>query len=136
MLQEMIEVKKMWILTSLIQSDGDLLFFHQVRSTSLMTRPLPSSQPGLGVLSPAHQQSHQLVSCSAPQPPTLGRSHSCPFCFKHFYGSVDLERHKRTHTGEKPFACPHCSYRATQLGNLQRHIKSKHPNTPEQIKHV
>ncbi|XP_047478183.1 longitudinals lacking protein, isoforms H/M/V-like isoform X12 [Penaeus chinensis] len=107
-----------------------------VRSTSLMTRPLPSTQPGLGVLSPAHQQSHQLVSCSAPQPPALGRSHSCPFCFKHFYGSVDLERHKRTHTGEKPFACPHCSYRATQLGNLQRHIKSKHPNTPEQIKHV
>ena len=32
----------------------------------------------------------------------------------------------RTHTGEKPFACPHCDYRAATKGTLNRHIKRLH----------
>ena len=52
--------------------------------------------------------------------------HSCRYCNKAFYGNVDLARHERTHTGEKPFACTFCSYRSAQLGNLQRHVKSVH----------
>lgn len=52
---------------------------------------------------------------------------ACPQCGRSFLRPVDLGRHLRTHTGEKPFACPHCSFRSAQSGNVYRHIKMKHP---------
>ncbi|XP_047740444.1 longitudinals lacking protein, isoforms H/M/V isoform X7 [Hyalella azteca] len=61
-----------------------------------------------------------------PKPPAF----PCRFCTKAFYGSVDRERHERTHTGEKPYACVVCSYRSAQLGNLHRHMKTIHPECP------
>ncbi|XP_050686873.1 longitudinals lacking protein, isoforms H/M/V-like isoform X12 [Eriocheir sinensis] len=85
---------------------------------------LSPSNPGR----PLPLQQQVSTSTSLPEMPAMIRNYVCPFCSKNFYGSVDLERHKRTHTGEKPFACNFCSYRATQMGNLQRHIKSRHQN--------
>lgn len=37
-----------------------------------------------------------------------------------------LKMHYRRHTGEKPFACPHCSFKSAQRGNLNVHIKKHH----------
>ena len=34
--------------------------------------------------------------------------------------------HYRTHTGEKPFGCPHCPYRGNQKIHLLNHLKCKH----------
>ncbi|XP_045583254.1 transcription activator GAGA isoform X2 [Procambarus clarkii] len=50
----------------------------------------------------------------------------CPFCEKLFIYPAKLASHVRTHTGEKPYACPYCPYRATQQGNLNRHVKIRH----------
>ena len=33
-----------------------------------------------------------------------------------------MERHKRIHSGEKPYACSYCSYKAAQRATLERHI--------------
>ncbi|KAF6029323.1 hypothetical protein EB796_012391 [Bugula neritina] len=33
-----------------------------------------------------------------------------------------MERHKRTHSGEKPFACSYCAYKAAQRATLDRHL--------------
>lgn len=54
---------------------------------------------------------------------------SCPNCPKIFSGPGRhqlYERHVIVHTGERPYNCPHCTYRANQLSNLRRHIKSIH----------
>ena len=39
----------------------------------------------------------------------------------------DYLRHHLVHTGEKPFACPYCSFKSKLVGNLKKHISRKHP---------
>ena len=50
----------------------------------------------------------------------------CPVCCKGFRSKVDLERHVRTHTGEKPFQCQYCMHRSATKGNLKAHIRHIH----------
>ncbi|XP_047491158.1 zinc finger protein 536-like [Penaeus chinensis] len=58
-----------------------------------------------------------------------GGDYVCGYCGKNFVAPAFLRRHIRAHTGEKPFKCPHCDFRATQKGNLNSHIINRH-NAP------
>ena len=49
--------------------------------------------------------------------------HRCHLCDFAGNKKQDLERHLRSHTGERPFACNHCPYRATQKHHLTGHKK-------------
>ena len=42
---------------------------------------------------------------------------------KHFARSDELSRHRRTHTGEKNFVCPHCERRFIRSDHLAKHMK-------------
>ncbi|KAK8386800.1 hypothetical protein O3P69_017911 [Scylla paramamosain] len=59
----------------------------------------------------------------------LSSALNCPACGKVFAGTkrrYHLERHLITHTGERPFPCPHCPYRANVRENLARHVRHRH----------
>lgn len=52
--------------------------------------------------------------------------HSCQVCGRVFGQMEDLRRHVRTHTGEKPYVCPCCPYRAAVKSSVLRHARMVH----------
>jgi len=52
--------------------------------------------------------------------------HPCHLCEKKFNCKRRYHQHMRTHTGEKPFLCPLCSYRCSRMDNLNIHTKKSH----------
>ncbi|KAK8741819.1 hypothetical protein OTU49_002423 [Cherax quadricarinatus] len=61
---------------------------------------------------------------------------SCRFCGKHCETPSQLAIHLRAHTGERPYNCPFCDYRATQKHHVKSHLQRRHkelvPDPPPQ----
>lgn len=64
----------------------------------------------------AHMKQHGKKSA-------VSKCDQCPYTTSNPY---NLMKHKRTHTGEKPFKCSYCTYRSADSGNLNKHINSHH----------
>lgn len=58
--------------------------------------------------------------------PHISKFFQCPLCPKSYDYRGSLDIHMRTHTGDAPFACPHCPLRTKDKSNLRRHIKRRH----------
>ena len=57
----------------------------------------------------------------------------CDICGKEFSRHFHLKRHRIIHTGEKPYGCPHCSYRASRKDSLDYHVLLHHKKTNQSI---
>ena len=55
------------------------------------------------------------------------RCYQCPVCHRDVREKADFVRHYMIHTGEKPFCCKFCPYKATRKFTLFRHIRTVHP---------
>ena len=94
-----------------------------------MMLSLLSKGVGVGVGDSQQQIISSLGSCSSGsnrQTPLHVPTKPCPYCGKLFISSRDVLRHTRIHTGEKPFQCPACTYRATIKSHMKRHMITRH----------
>ncbi len=55
------------------------------------------------------------------------KPHACDICGSRFSLASNMKRHMLIHTGKKPFECPACPRKFRQKGDLNSHVKSKHP---------
>ncbi|XP_069944145.1 zinc finger and BTB domain-containing protein 17 isoform X2 [Cherax quadricarinatus] len=55
---------------------------------------------------------------------TSSKLHQCPYCKYSTSHRINLSKHIRIHTGEKPFVCSHCPAAFCQKGNLISHIRT------------
>jgi len=54
------------------------------------------------------------------------RPYKCEQCGKSFAQKFTLQLHQKHHTGDRPYPCPHCKHSFTQKCNLQTHLKRVH----------
>ena len=55
------------------------------------------------------------------------RYFNCDFCSYKSLRKDYLQKHVRTHTGEKPYQCSYCDYRSAQKQNVNVHEKTHFP---------
>jgi len=54
------------------------------------------------------------------------RPYKCEQCGKSFAQKFTLQLHQKRHTGDRPYPCPHCKHLFTQKCNLQTHLRRVH----------
>lgn len=95
----------------------------QARVSSFATQSSSESCEQSARLLPAVGGASPSVSnATGPDSKTPLEDSICNICEKHFETTAALMRHKRTHSGERPFICHICGWGFNLSGNLNQHM--------------
>lgn len=90
-----------------------------------------TTSTGASVMTPMHQQHHQQHQHQQQQqnipkksPKPVKKNHGCDMCGKAFRDVYHLNRHKLSHSDEKPFECPICQQRFKRKDRMTYHVRS------------
>ncbi|KAG5836765.1 hypothetical protein ANANG_G00232060 [Anguilla anguilla] len=91
-----------------------------------------SATPMAGVPQHQHQHQHQHPHQHQPHqqgapkkpPKPVKKNHGCEMCGKAFRDVYHLNRHKLSHSDEKPFECPICQQRFKRKDRMTYHVRS------------
>lgn len=72
---------------------------------------------------------HDIGNATVPKP---SKKFACHMCAKMFTADNKLQKHLRSHTGEKPFECKLCEKRFADGWYLKVHMKTKHNKVEEE----
>ena len=86
--------------------------------SAAMSKKLPHT---MHMMSSSVMQSSQRNAASGAKP----SRHTCRFCGRVCAKPSVLQKHIRTHTGERPFPCTTCGLRFKTKSNLYKHCKSR-----------
>ncbi|KAK3336653.1 hypothetical protein B0T19DRAFT_437392 [Cercophora scortea] len=111
---------------------------HQQMPALYYQRPLPqafppmpmsvSMTPSTGATNPWQLHHHYIAPSSAASFPQSQDRYICQTCSKAFSRPSSLRIHSHSHTGEKPFKCPHtgCGKAFSVRSNMKRHERGCH----------
>uniref|UniRef100_A0A4W5RQ11 Myc-associated zinc finger protein n=1 Tax=Hucho hucho TaxID=62062 RepID=A0A4W5RQ11_9TELE len=98
----------------------------------ILTTATTSASTGSSIMSPTmvqhqhQQQHHHHQQQSQPKKPAkpVKKNHGCEMCGKAFRDVYHLNRHKLSHSDEKPFECPICQQRFKRKDRMTYHVRS------------
>ncbi|XP_061683438.1 vascular endothelial zinc finger 1b isoform X2 [Syngnathoides biaculeatus] len=88
----------------------------------LLTTATTSTATGTSIMTPMQHQQQQNIPKKPPKP--VKKNHGCDMCGKAFRDVYHLNRHKLSHSDEKPFECPICHQRFKRKDRMTYHARS------------
>ena len=106
------------------EPDDDVMLFINVTLSTASTASVDKRRQSAPRQQPLHPAKKRKLD---PHPVDASlqnrKRHKCTVCDKQFSRFINLVRHRRVHSGEKPFECTVCGKRFTQKANLVQHSR-------------